>query len=66
LTLGGEGGCGGGFGLGPSAPQKPEWLRAAHIHWGNKRSLCKEGRGGGRKRERKGARERLDGPTYYL
>lgn len=50
---------------GPSAPQKPEWLRAAHIHWGNKRSLCQEGRGGARER---GAREirTLHGPTYYL
>lgn len=48
----------GGGAEGPSAPQKPEWLRAAHIHWGNKRSLCQEGRGGGRERERKRERER--------
>ena len=43
-----EGGLGG-----PSAPQKPEWLRAAHIHLGNKRSLCQEGRGGGREGQRR-------------
>lgn len=47
-------------GEGPSAPQKPEWLRAAHIHWGNKRSLCQEGRVGGSERGRAAERERYE------
>lgn len=38
----------GGEGRAPSVPQKPEWLRAASIHWGNKRSLCQKERGGRR------------------